>query len=172
MKKYEPKLPFMKTTVAVCQTHREALQAINKLDDEHYPLEKVSVVGKTEIIEDHLQVKFRYSYENVPLIIGAIVGPFIGLFTGLGYYIIPGLEQLYKTGPLIGTLAGFGLGTFIGGLITLLATARAKNRRFLAYKKHLREGKFLVVVEGTLNEIEQAEKILHTEGTHLNFNYV
>jgi hypothetical protein len=169
--KYELKLPFMKTTVAVCQTHREALNAINKLDEEHYPLEKVSVVGKTEIIEDHLQVKMRYSYENVPLIIGTIAGPVIGIMTGLGAFAIPGLEALFHQGIVIGGLAGLGLGTFIGGMITLLLTARARNKRFLAYQKHLKEGKFLVVVEGTLNEIEKAERILHTEGTHLGFNY-
>lgn len=161
----------MKTTVAVCQTHREALNAINRLDEEHYPLEKVSVVGKTEIIEDHLQVKFRRTFENVPFITGIIAGPVFGAFVGMGVLFIPGLDAIYGQGFLIGAMAGLGIGTFLGGMITLLATARAQSKRFLAYRKQLREGKFLVVVEGTLNEIEKAERILHTEGTHLQFNY-
>ena len=35
------------------------------------------------------------------------------------------------------------------------------------YEEHIKEGRFLVIVKGPLEEIEQAEHILHTEGTHL-----
>jgi hypothetical protein len=160
----------MKSTVAIYPTHREAFTAINLLENEQYPLERVSVIGNVEIIEDHLKVKFRNTYENLPLIIGSILGVILGMLMGKGILYIPGLPQLYHAGLVIGTLAGFGMGTFIGGVVTLIVTARAKSRRFLDHQKHLSEGKFLVVVEGTLSEIEKAERILHTEGTHLKFN--
>lgn len=160
----------MKTTVAVYPTHEQALSAISKLGEVNYPLERVSLVGKTEIIEDNIKVKITQPLENLPLIIGAIAGPILGILTGIGVFALPG-EAFYKTGIIIGGLGGLGIGTFIGGIFSLFITFRAKQRKKLAYRKHLIEGKYLVMVDGSMNDIHAAEKILHTEGTHLDFNY-
>jgi hypothetical protein len=54
-----------------------------------------------------------------------------------------------------------------GGLGTVLAFIGVQNENIVKYKDHLNEGKYLLLVHGSMNDIEKAEHILHTEGTHL-----
>jgi len=42
-----------------------------------------------------------------------------------------------------------------------------KDNKVVKFKKHIEGNKYLVIVNGSLREIEEAENILHTEGTHL-----
>ena len=160
----------MKLKVGVYASHDKAIQAIHALKKADYPLNKISLIGKAETIDDHVHVKSFDSVKNGPVVIGSIIGPVLGLMTGLGFFAIPGFGFLYGAGAIIGTIAGFDLGLISGGVFTLLATLGIKKESSIKYEEHLNEGKILLVVEGNLNEIERAEQILHTQGTHLELD--
>ena len=52
-----------------------------------------------------------------------------------------------------------------------LAGLGFKDDKVVKYEQHLKEGKFMLLLKGTLDEIKSAEHILHTEGTHLELDY-
>jgi hypothetical protein len=51
--------------------------------------------------------------------------------------------------------------------LSLLAFLGITKDTVVKYEEHINEGKFLLIVHGEVEEIEKAELILHTEGTHL-----
>jgi hypothetical protein len=160
----------MNATVAVCKTHESALDTIKALSLAGFPLSHVSLIAKVEVVEDHIRLKSLDPVKNAPVIIGSVAGPVLGLLSGLGVFAIPGFGFLYGAGAVIGTIAGFDLGLISGGILTLLATLGIKKQVVVNYEKKISDGHFLVIVQGKLNEIKEAEKIIHTEGKHLEWN--
>lgn len=157
----------MKAKVALFQTHKEAIDALQKLDDAGFPMKHVSLIGKAEVVDDHLHVKNLEPLKNAPVLIGTSAGLVAGLLTGMGVFAIPGFGFLYGAGALVGALAGFDIGLAGGGFATLLATAGIQKDHVIAFEEHVNEGKFLVIVNGPIEEVDRAEHILHTEGAHL-----
>ncbi len=157
----------MTSKVGIYESHEKALLAVKALNTAHFPLNKVSLLGKAEIIDDHLHVKSCETAGKGPVVISAIAGPVLGILTGLGLFAIPGFGFLYGAGALIGAIAGFDIGLVGSGIITILVALGFKKESVVKYEEHLNEGKFLVVVQGDLKEIKAAEHILHTEGSHI-----
>lgn len=162
----------MKVVVAIYKSHGEALGAIKTLGDANFPLKQVSLVGKVEIIDNQMSIKSLDPIKNTPVVVGSIAGPVIGLLTGLGIFAIPGFGFLYGAGAIIGIVAGFDLGIVTGGLVTLLATYGIKSESVIKYEESINEGNFLVIIQGNLREIKQAEHILHTEGKHISYSQI
>ena len=160
----------MKSQVAIYDTHEKALGAIQVLNNHHFPMNHVSLLGKAEVIDDHIHVKSLEGMKAAPGILGVGAGTVVGLLTGIGAFAIPGFGFLYGAGALIGVIGGFELGLVSGGILTLLARIGIQDDDVVKVEEHLNEGKFLVVVKGSEEEIEKAKQILHTEGTH--FDYV
>jgi hypothetical protein len=46
----------MNTTVGVYDTHEEAIEAVDELKREGFPVEKVSLIGKAVVIDDLMRV--------------------------------------------------------------------------------------------------------------------
>ncbi|RYM36089.1 hypothetical protein ERX46_03585 [Brumimicrobium glaciale] len=157
----------MKTHVAIYDSHEKAINATKVLNSKNFPMEHVSILGKAEITDDHIHIKQLDTTKNAPALIGSGAGVVIGLLTGIGIFTIPGFGFLYGAGALVGAFGGFEVGLVTGGIATLLATIGIKKDSVVKLHEHLNEGKFLVVVKGPLKEVEKAEHILHTEGTHL-----
>lgn len=160
----------MKAKVAVYASHDNALKAVKKLKDANFPVNKISIVGKALIVDNHMYLKSLNTVKTLPIAIGTIAGIVIGLLTGVGVFAIPGFGTLYGAGAIVGAAGGLELGVLGGGLLTILTHLGIKKNDVLKYEEHLHTGNFLVVVHGDLNEIENAEHILHTEGTHLELN--
>ena len=159
----------MKSKIAVYETHEEAVDAIKVLNDQDFPMSNVSLLGTAEIVEDHIHVRSTDTITKAPAVIGMGAGTVIGLLSGIGIFTIPGFGFLYGAGALIGAIAGFDLGIITGGLISFLSLLGVKDDVVVKCEEHLKEGRFMVVVNGTIEEVEKAEHILHTEGTHLEF---
>jgi hypothetical protein len=159
----------MKSQVAVYSTHENALNAVKALKNNNFPMNRVSILGKAEIIDDHLHVRSLDPLKNTPALLGVGTGTVLGLLSGVGAFAIPGFGFLYGAGALIGAIGGFDVGVVTGGIVTLLATIGIKKDKIVRCHEHLKEGKFLVIVNGTVTDIENAEHILHTEGSHLEF---
>ena len=48
----------MKTLVAVYETHKKALQAVDQLKNNGFDTEKVSILGKADLINNHVRNNF------------------------------------------------------------------------------------------------------------------
>lgn len=159
----------MESQIAIYDTHEKAVNAIKVLSDEGFSMENVSLLGKAEVIEDHIHIQSLDTIKETPAIVGMGAGTLIGLLSGIGVFTIPGFGFLYGAGALVGIIAGFDLGIVAGGFISLLTFAGIKEDKVIKCHEHLKEGKFMVIVNGSNEEIQRAKHILHTEGNHIGF---
>jgi len=156
--------------VAVYPSHEKALAAVKQLKREKFPINKISIIGKVLMVDNHIHVQSLDTLKSIPLALGVVAGIVIGILTGIGVFAIPGFGALYGAGAVVGAAGGLELGIVGGGLGTLLAHLGIRKKDMLRYEKHLHTGNFLVVVQGEPKEIETAQHILHTEGNHLELN--
>jgi len=159
----------MESQIAIYDTHEKAVNAIKLLSHQDFPMENVSLLGKAEVVEDHIQIKSLDTINKVPVIAGMGAGTLVGLLSGIGVFAIPGFGFLYGAGALVGIIAGLDLGLIAGGAVSLFSYTGIKEEEVVKCEEHLKEGKFMVIVKGSQEEIEKAKNILHTEGSHLEF---
>ena len=153
----------MLAKIGVFDSHEQAIAAVECLKSENFPINHVSVIGRLEIIDNHISVKSLDSVKNAPIAIGAVAGVVTGILTGLGVFAIPGFGFLYGAGAIIGLLGGLDIGIIGGGLMTILTHLGIKDEDVIRYDQHIRDGRFLVVVQGKESEVERARKILSSK---------
>lgn len=158
----------MKSSVAVYNSHDDAIHALTSLKINKFPLEKVSIIGQAEIIDDKIHLRSNKPLIATPLAAGTTVGIVLGLLTGIGIFAIPGFGMLFGAGALIGALAGFEVGAIAGGATSFFLSLGIKTDYVAKYEEHLRNGKFLIFINGTKEEIDSAKDIL--EHQYLDFN--
>jgi hypothetical protein len=99
---------------------------------------------------------------------GGTVGGFIGLLQALAALSIPGIGPVLVGGTvatiLLNTLAGGAIGAAAGGLVGALAGLGIPEERATIYNERLSRGHYLLIVEGSVYEIERAEEILTGRG--------
>ncbi len=157
----------MKASIGVYESHDDALNAILELKKNGFPVKQVSILGQAEIIDNHLHVHSKMPVKMLGVGIGAVLGPILGVLTGVGIVAIPGLGVVFGAGALVGALAGFDVGIIGGTIVSVMAMLGFKDDEALKYEKHLKEGKFLVIAQGKEDEVEHAREILHHEGSHI-----
>lgn len=160
----------MKAIVATYETDEKAVKAIKHLSDHDFPMKTVSLLGKSEVVEDNIHVKSNSKIKNAPALIGIGAGTVVGLLSGIGVFAIPGFGFLYGSGAVIGAIGGLDLGILSGGLGSLLLTLGLKKENTVEMEKHLNDGKFLIIVNGSEAEIDRAETILNSHGTHVKLS--
>jgi hypothetical protein len=150
----------MLSKVGIYESHEQALAAVARLNQEHYPIDKISIIGEAQIINDHMYLKSLDSVTNMPIALGAAAGIVSGLLSGIGILAIPGFGFLYGAGAIVGAFGGFDLGLIGGGLAAIFIHFGVNKNDLIKYEEHIKAGRFLVVANGTLKEILQAERIL------------
>jgi hypothetical protein len=150
----------MNTIVGVYDTHEKAIEAVQELKRTGYPVQQVSLIGKAVIIDDLIRTKHNREIRNVPAITGAILGPILGILTGVKLFAIPGLGFLFGIGAVLGALAGFSFGIICGGVLSLIAIFVIKSRAVLKYNEHIEEKGFQVIAHGNNEEVNKAKEIL------------
>ena len=93
-----------------------------------------------------------------------MLGTTLGLLTGVGLFAIPGLGVLFGAGAVVGALGGFEIGVAAGGLTTILVELGVKEDH-IAYEQHIQEGRFLLFINGSEEDIHHAENVIM--GKHL-----
>ena len=150
----------MKTEIAIYDTQEKAINAIKLLAKNDFPMRHVSLLGKTDVTDEDIEIQSLEPVKKAPLLVGAGAGAIIGLLSGIGIFAIPGFGFLYGAGALIGAIGGIDLGIITGGIGTVLLTAGIDKDNVVKYNKHLDEGKILLLVNGPIEEIEKAKTIL------------
>ncbi len=156
----------MKTLIAIYDTHADAVNALSALKENHFSMKDVSLLGKAEVIEDHLHIRSFDKAENTPVLLGTGGGVIAGLLTGIGVFAVPGFGFLYGAGAVIGAIAGFDIGLVAGGIGSLMTTLGLEEKHTKKVKEHLEKGKYSVLVKGSEDDILKAEKVLEEEGSH------
>ena len=150
----------LNTVVGIYTSHEKAIEAVEELKRTGYPVEQVSLIGMAVIINDLMHIRHYRRLKNTPAIIGGILGPILGILSGLKVFIIPGFGFLFGTGVILGALAGFSIGIVGGGVISLLTILLVKRHNKLKYSEHFEEKGFQVIAHGNKADINKAKAIL------------
>ncbi len=150
----------MLSKVGIYESHEQALAAVSRLSQAHYPIDHVSIIGEAQIINDHLYLKSFDPLTNMPIALGAATGIISGILAGIGILTIPGFGFLYGVGAIVGAFGGFDLGLLGGGLAAVLIHFGVHKDDVIKYEEHIKAGRFLVMARGTQNEVLLAERIL------------
>lgn len=157
-------------------TSREAVtQALQELNRAHFPLEQVTVVAREleeNLSQENQQKSRRGNQSGKQAANGAVVGGVIGLVTGVlvgvGALAIPLIGPIMLADALgtavATTLAGTGIGAVSGGLLGALIGLGIPRKQAKAYHDRFLRGDFLVIVEGTDDQIRQAIALLKDGG--------
>ena len=163
---------------AIYDNHDDTAEAVEALLKGGINKFHITVLGKGD--QEALD-KFEFNKENEDAIFwgeqGAFWGALWGFMLGGALAFIPGFGPMVAAGPLIGSLTGLvGGAATVGGLSALVAWLKDRGIAELEakhYEEMLNQGKNLIIVQGTKEELHNAEEILKKLGKgevqlHLN----
>ncbi|WP_017318566.1 general stress protein [Mastigocladopsis repens] len=162
-----------KHAVGVFASRKAAEQALNELKDSGFPMEKVSIIAKDVDQGEQLanaEMTSRVGDENVNTATGVVADTLTAstwgsVLVGLSSLALPGLGVVLAAGSL-----GVALATSIGGVavgaaathnvVKALADLGIPEERARHYSDRLHQGNFMVIVDGSDEEIQRAEAVL------------
>ncbi len=96
---------------------------------------------------------------------GGVVGGALGLLAGLGALAIPGVGPFLAAGPIMATLAGFGVGGAVGGLVGGLVGMGIPEIEARRYEGRVKSGGILLTVHcETTEQVDAAGDALNATG--------
>ncbi|HEY9623159.1 MAG TPA: hypothetical protein V6C78_22575 [Crinalium sp.] len=160
-------------------------QALHELRDFNVPMDRVSVITREKVHQENIAgaevhdgvhpdrtaSKIDNKAEDgaaIGAVAGGALGGLTGLLVGIGSLAIPGIAPIMLAGAtataLATTLAGTAIGAATGGLLGSLVGLGIPEERARVYHDRIARGEYLVIVDGTDEEIARAEQILHRRG--------
>lgn len=95
---------------------------------------------------------------------GTVLGGIGGFLIGAGVLAIPGVGPVLAAGAgiseIAATLAGAGIGAASGGLVGALVGAGIPEDRAKVYNQRFKAGDYLLMVDGTPDDLRKVESIL------------
>jgi len=158
----------MNTTIGIYNDHELAVEAARKLKASDYPMDRLTIMGKTEseVVDSDMHITPKSPISVAGVGAGTAIGAALGILTGVGIFAIPGLGFLYGAGALVGAIGGIDFGLLGGGIASVLATIGVKDENSKKYHDALMQGKYLLIVNGSEADVNNAKAILHIIGTH------
>jgi hypothetical protein len=161
--------------------HREAELALQELKDSGFEMNQISIIGND--VDRHSDLAGAQQSNNLNdldnkanegatkgAVSGGAAGGLTGLLVGLGLVAIPGVGPVMLAGAaataLATTLTGGAIGAAAGGLLGGLVGLGIPEDRAKVYSDRVDRGDYLVMAEGTDEEIRQAESIFSRHGIH------
>ncbi|MEC4885128.1 MAG: general stress protein [Scytonema sp. PMC 1070.18] len=155
----------LKSAIGVFSNRKEADLALRQLMNAGFSLENVSIIAQDTEDLNNVHEKDYGKGAKAGAITGGAIGGLTGLFQGLAILTIPGVGPALAVGTILAStvLAG-GIGTAAGGLMGGLIGWGVPEEDARFYNDRLSYGDYLVIIEGTENEILRAEAILNSKG--------
>jgi hypothetical protein len=158
----------MNSVVAVYDTHEKAEAAIKELQEAGVDMKSLSIAGKDTHTDEHVVGYYnagdRMKYWGK---LGAFWGGFWGLLFGSAMFAIPGFGPILVGGPLVAWIVGaLEEAVMIGGVSAVgagLVSIGIPKDSVLKYDVALKTDKFLLLVHGSLDQVNHAKAII--EGT-------
>lgn len=95
---------------------------------------------------------------------GGLLGGTLGLMAGIGALAIPGVGPLIAAGPLLAALSGAAAGATVGGIAGGLIGLGIPEHQAKSYENKIAEGKILISVVASGDEVSRARDILAQAG--------
>ena len=157
------------SVVAIFETHNQAEDAVRELQKGGFDMKKLSIVGKDYHTDEHVVGYYntgdRMMYWGK---LGAFWGGFWGLLFGSAFFWIPGIGQVLVAGPLVmwivGALEEAALVAGVSAIGAGLYSIGIPKNSILQYETEVKNGKLLLVANGTADEVERAKDLLHQTG--------
>ncbi|TWH39665.1 Heat induced stress protein YflT [Dulcicalothrix desertica PCC 7102] len=158
--------------IGTFSSRREAEKALVQLRNSGFAMDRVSVLTKdsnrSESISD-ASMTDRGDNEaqegaGIGAVTGTVLGGIGGLLVGLEALLIPGVGPFLAAGTIATTLAGAGIGAAGGALVGALTGAGIPEEDAQLYSEQVSRGDYLVMLEGSKNEIDRASSILQSSG--------
>lgn len=159
-------------------SNREAAEiALHELKTSDFPMDKVSIIAKDAEQNDRVggaQMSDRVGDQNVNTPTGVVADTLTGatwgtLLVGLSSLALPGIGPVLAAGSvgaaLVTGVVGTGVGAAAtGNLVNALTDLGIPEEHARSYSDRLLGGNYLVIVEGTDDEIGRAESVLSNGG--------
>lgn len=171
-----------KRAIGIFPDYHATEQALRKLQDTNYAMDHISVIGQdSEYLnrsgqDNDVELQDLQTIEDenhaddgakVGVVTGSAVGGLAGLLVGLGTLAIPGVGPIMLAGvaatAIASTIAGGAMGAATGGLLGGLIGLGIPEDRAKLYNDKVMSGHYLVIVDGTDDEIARAKPILKHE---------
>jgi len=153
------------SAVGLFSKHQDAESAVKELQKSGFDMKKLSVVGKDYQTEENV-IGYYNTGDRIATWgkFGLFWGSMWGLLFGSAFFVIPGLGPVIVGGPLVAWIVG-ALETAVvtGGLTALggaLASIGVPKDSVIKYETALKAHKFILLVHGTVQEVEKAKDIL------------
>jgi hypothetical protein len=169
-----------KRAIGVFAHRRDAEAALTELRDAAFPMDRVSVLAKDadrreRIAGVEMNPRADATTGNkaddgakAGAATGAAAGGLGGLLVGLGALAIPGIGPVIAGGAaataLATALTGGAIGAAAGGLTGALVGLGIPENQAKVYNDRLNRGDYLVMVDGTEDEVRRAETVLKRRG--------
>jgi uncharacterized membrane protein len=159
------------SVVAIFDTHNQAEDAIRELQKNGVDMKELSIVGKDCHTEENVVGYYttgdRMAYWGK---LGAFWGGFWGLLFGSAFFWVPGVGQILVGGPLVMWIVGaLEEAALVGGVSALgagLFSIGIPKNSIVKYETAVKNGKLLLVVHGTADEVELARNLLNQAGVN------
>lgn len=158
---------FEQSAIAVYDSKSKAAEAVYALQQGNFPLDRVSII--TQNLESKKKVHRYVGNAGDGAKVGALAGVFFGwvfgVIAGAALIWVPGVgpmlvfEHLAST-ALLGGIEGVVAGAAGGGLLGALVDWVLSKKSVLKYKEKLKNGKYLVIVHGSVEELARDQNIL------------
>ncbi|WP_052050585.1 general stress protein [Leptolyngbya sp. KIOST-1] len=159
-----------KRVVGVFKRREDLESALRALNDAGVPKEKISLLAKhVENVEGAADLTNNQGNEaaegaGIGATTGTVLGGVGGFLVGAGVLAIPGVGPVLAAGvgisEIAATLAGAGIGAATGGLVGALVGAGIPEDRAKTYEKRIKAGDYLLMVDGSVDDVHRVESIL------------
>jgi hypothetical protein len=158
-----------KHAIGIISSREATTQALDELRAMGFSMDKISVITKHSVVH---QPRADTTGRTLTPIEGAKAGAVTGgatggiltLIAGLGVLIIPGFGPVLAVESLLATLLASGATATLGGLVGALQGWFVPEEQARLYNESVSQGEYLVTIEATEGEIQQAEPVLQRWG--------
>jgi len=157
----------LNAVVAAYSTHSAAEEAVKALQHAGIDMRTLSIVGKDTHTDEHVVGYYnagdRMKYWGKA---GAFWGGFWGLLFGSAFFAIPGIGPVLAAGPVVAWIVGALEGAVaVGGVSAIgagLFSMGIPKDSVVQYELALKTDKFLLMIHGTMPDVEKAKQILES----------
>ncbi|MDZ8085767.1 MAG: hypothetical protein RMY16_09265 [Nostoc sp. DedQUE12b] len=161
----------VKNAIGIISTHQAVTQVLDELRAIDFPMQKISVFTLDSEDEKLHEDTNADKHPITPIegakagaITGGTAGGLLALTAGLGVLVIPGVGPALAVESVVSTLLAGGASAIFGSVYGAFQGWFAPERQARFCEPATCQEKFLVKVEGTADEIWQAESILRYWG--------
>ena len=165
------------STVAVYDTHDDLEKAVEELRKTGIDDKRISIICREDADTEQV-VGYYHTGERTGYIgrLGALLSG-LGIFIlGSALFFVPGLGQVIAAGPVVSWIIAVLEGTVVVGGLSVIGVALYSlgipKDKVITYEGFLKANKYLLVVNGTIEEVDRAHKILDgTEAAEVTLHH-